>query len=261
MVQNTPQRVPPDWWGNRYSSSISYLACLRDAAGGACFLELLAHFVSAKNKPSGGESQGCLRLVWALEVQGTWVGHCQCLLWWANGTCLVNHSAPSVWQCWPWGSTMAEQGLSESPLGLVYHGSWRVRLWIWSCQHVLFLIQGERERIKLSKDRGAKWGWGGCVPWWKWVLSLVSGALVLSILHTSWINQCIPFMMIWVRVGFLGMKSGALTDSYGRVGGWSEREVGLRERLPWALELSLLISCQCLRFKMREGRWVYGGNL
>jgi len=50
------------------------------------------------------------------------------------------------------------------------------------------------------------------------------------------------------------MKSGTLTDSYGRGGEQSEREIGLRERLPWASELSLLISCQCLRFKMREGR-------
>ena len=99
---------------------------------------------------------------------------------------------------------------------------------MWSCQCMLSLIQGERQRIKdRDKDRGAKWGWGGCVPWWQWVLSLVSGALVLSIHHTSWINQCIPFMMIWVRVGFLSMKSGTLTDSYGRGGS------RVRGRLDW----------------------------
>lgn len=88
------------------------------------------------------------------------------------------------------------------------------RMWIWSCLHLLFLTHGERWRVRLSKD--------------KQVLSLVPGALVLSVNYASWINQCIPFVMNLVRVGFLGMKSGAITNSYGRVEG-----AGVRGILDW----------------------------
>lgn len=71
---------------------------------------------------------------------------------------------------------------------------------------------------------------------------LVPGALALVPplsyvnYHPSWITQCVSSLVNLARVGFLGVQSRrALTNSNGRVeGGGSEREIRLRERLPWA---------------------------
>ena len=99
---------------------------------------------------------------------------------------------------------------------------------MWSCRCMLFLIQGETQRIKdRDKDRGAKWGWGGCVPWWQWVLSLVSGALVLSIHHTSWINQCIPSWWSELELSFWPWSQEPLQTVMAGEGG------RVRGRLDW----------------------------
>lgn len=112
MVQNTPQRVPPDWWGNRYSSSISHLTSLRDAAEGLILSQprISLQVVSLA---------GCL-LVWmgyrssrdmggalpVSAVMGKWHMPSQ-------------PQCPCVWQCWLWAWLCADIVLTMARAGSI----------------------------------------------------------------------------------------------------------------------------------------------
>lgn len=173
---NTLQSVPPEWWENwaiHLASPIWH--CLRDAFREFYFLELLAHLASAKNKPSGGEwdSDVCsgmpLVCMEITRVNVTRVGHCQCLLWWANGTDQVNHRLHPP--------SSADHGAGQSlsrvhqdlPPRLIHLGSLRFTKRM--CRGAVSIyfscpMWTERWRIRLSQDREEKCRERVRVSWW-----------------------------------------------------------------------------------------------
>lgn len=120
------------------------------------------------------------------------------------------------------------------PPGVTCHGSFIGRMWLWSCEHLLFLLRVDREMENKAEPRqrremegkrvcvlvavspfSSPWGSGSC-PF-------------LFVNCSSWINSCSPsFLVNLAGAGFLRMQSRASYKQWWQGGG-----AGARERLDW----------------------------